>query len=254
MIAVFKMSDSSSIRGGAAAAAFATLLAAASPCAAGDFSVTPIRAELKPGALNETITVTNHANARLRVSVKLMEWTQDEAGNDVYKDSTDLIYFPRQLELEPEGKRLVRIGARTPAGVTERTYRLFIEEEPDPSTADRGAQVTFLFRFGVPVFLPPANPQAAPDVQAPTLAAGKVLLPVRNPGNQHFRLNKVVVSDGGAFSHELPGWYSLAGTQRTYTAPIPPEVCLKARTFTVLAEGEGIRVERTLNVDPAACR
>lgn len=229
-------------------------LALAAPAVAGDFSVTPIRAELKAGALNETITVTNHGDARLRVSVRLMEWTQSETGEDIYKDSTDLIYFPRQLEIEPEGKRLVRVGARTPAGVTERTYRLFIEEEPDPATQQRGAQLSFLFRFGVPVFLPPADPKPAPDIQAPTLAAGKLSLPVRNTGNQHFRLNKVVVSDGAGYSQEVTGWYSLAGTRRTYVATVPPEVCAKARTLQVVAEGEGLQVERTLNVDPAACR
>ncbi|TFZ08510.1 fimbrial biogenesis chaperone [Ramlibacter humi] len=224
------------------------------PCAAGDFSVTPIRAELKAGALNETITVTNHADTKLRASVKLMEWTQDESGGDVYKDSGDLIYFPRQLEIEPQGKRLVRIGAKAPAGVTERTYRLFIEEEPEPGAQQRGANVSFLFRFGVPVFLPPANPKPEPDVAAATLSGGKLSLPVRNRGNQHFRLTKVTFADGAGWSSEATGWYSLAGTQRTYTAAVPPEVCAKARTLTVLAEGEDLRFERSVNVDPAACR
>lgn len=237
-----------------AAPACAALLAVAMPCAAGDFSVTPIRAELKAGALNETITVTNHASAKLRVSVKLMEWTQDAAGTDVYNESTDLIYFPRQLEIEPEGKRLVRIGAKAPAGVTERTYRLFIEEEPEPEAQQKGASVNFLFRFGVPVFLPPANPKPEPDVGDATLAAGKLSLPVRNRGNQYFRLTKVTFGNGAGWSSDITGWYSLAGTQRAYTAAVPPDVCAKSKTLTVLAEGEDLRFERSVNVDPAACR
>src|SRR4051812_43535650 len=77
------------------------------PAVAGEFSVTPIRVDLKAGALNESITVTNHAKDRLRLAVHLMEWSQDAEGKDVYKDSSDLVYFPRQLEIEGEGKRLV---------------------------------------------------------------------------------------------------------------------------------------------------
>src|SRR4051812_10354068 len=94
----------------------------AGPVLAGEFSVTPIRVDLKAGALNESITVTNHAKDKLRLAVHLMEWSQDADGKDVYKDSSDLVYFPRQLEIEGEGKRLVRVGAKTPGGPLEHTY------------------------------------------------------------------------------------------------------------------------------------
>jgi fimbrial chaperone protein len=113
---------------------------------AGEFAVSPIRAELKAGALTETLTVTNYADAPLRVSAKLMEWTQDATGADVYKESGDLVYFPRQLDIPPQGRRLIRVGAKSTGPASERTYRLYIEEEPAPgSTA--GAQVNFYFRF-----------------------------------------------------------------------------------------------------------
>lgn len=230
------------------------LLLAAGLAPAGEFSVTPIRVELKPGAMTETIAITNHAPQKLRVSVKLLEWTQDAAGRDVYKDSSDLVYFPRQLEIEPEGKRLVRVGLKSPAGVAERTYRLFIEEEPEPAADPARSQVSFYFRFGVPVFLAPAVPKPQPEADSPTLGQGKLSVVVRNPGNQHFRLVKVVFSDGAGYSKEVGGWYSLAGSQRTYSAAIPVEVCRQARTLRVTLEGEGFRLERSLDVDPANCQ
>lgn len=223
------------------------------PALAGDFSVTPIKVELGGGTLSETITVTNHAADKLRISVKLMEWTQDAKGEDVYKESSDLVYFPRQLEVEPQGKRLVRVGVKGQAGVVERAYRLFLEEEPDAAAAAARSQVALYFRFGVPVFLPPVAPKPQPEVMEPTLRAGKLALQVRNPGNQHFRLNKVTISDGASYTQELNGWYSLAGTERTYSADIPRDACRKATVLNVLLEGEGIRIERKLNVDPASC-
>lgn len=43
------------------------------------------------------------------------------------RGESDLVYFPRQLELEPDTRKLVRVGAKAPAGTTERAYRMFIE-------------------------------------------------------------------------------------------------------------------------------
>jgi fimbrial chaperone protein len=231
----------------------ALLCGALPPAIGGEFSVTPISVELKPGAMSETLTVANFAKEKLRVNVRLMEWTQDAQGKDVYKDSNDLVYFPRQMEVDPEGKRLVRVGLKSPAGTVERTYRLFIEEQPDPATESNRSQVAFLFRFGVPVFVPPAVPKPQPEVPDPTLKGGKLSVVVRNTGNQHFRVLKVVFGDGAGYQKDVSGWYSLAGTERTYTADIPGDVCRKATAFSVAVEGEGFRLDRKVNVDPASC-
>ena len=246
------MKSSSRHRAVARCLAAAALGSALLPACAGEFSVSPIRVELKAGTLSETITVTNHAKDKLRAGVRLMEWTQDAEGKDVYKDSSDLVYFPRQMEVEGEGKRLVRVGIKTPAGPVERAYRLFIEEQPEAAESAR-PQVAFYFRFGVPVFLPPAVPRPQPEVADPTLQGGKLSIQVRNPGNQHFRLVKIAISDGAGYRQELVGWYSLAGTERTYTADIPREVCRKASAFAVALEGEEFRLDRKVNVDPASC-
>jgi P pilus assembly chaperone PapD len=157
------------------------------------------------------------------------------------------------MELEPDAKRLVRVGAKGPAGAAERAYRLFIEEQPDPAADTSRAQIALYFRFGVPVFLRPAAPRLQPEAAEPTLSGGKISIQVRNPGNQNFRLVKLTFSDGAGYQQDVGGWYSLAGTQRTYTADIPRDVCRKASAFSVALEGEGFRLDRKLDVDPANC-
>jgi fimbrial chaperone protein len=233
--------------------AAAALACTVPPALGGEFSVTPISVELKPGAMSETITVTNHAKDKLRVNIRLMEWTQDAQGKDVYTDNNDLVYFPRQMDVEGEAKRLVRVGLKTPAGTMERTYRLFIEEQPEASTDTTRAQVAFYFRFGVPIFVTPAVPKPQPEVSDPTLQAGKLSIPVKNTGNQHFRLVKIAISDAAGYLQEISGWYSLAGTERIYTATIPPDVCRKAGVLNVSLVGEGFTLDRKVNVDPASC-
>jgi fimbrial chaperone protein len=223
------------------------------PAFSGSFSVSPIRADLKPGVLSETITVTNDSTARLRVLVKLVAWTQDDNGKDIYTDSSDLVYFPRQMDIEPGAKRLVRVGAKTPGQGVERAYRLFIEEVP-AVTPGAPAAVSFYFRFGVPVFLTPAGVSAQPEIQQPRLAGGKLSLAVRNPGTQHFRAARVSFTDKAGWSSDVGGWYSLPGTSRTYQVNVPAEVCRKAKAFSVTVEAEdNNKFERTVDVDPASC-
>lgn len=220
---------------------------------AGEFAVSPIRAELRPNALTETLTVTNYADMPLRVSAKLMEWTQDATGADVYKDSVDLVYFPRQLDIPPQGRRLIRLGAKTTGPATERTYRLFIEEEPVPGSV-AGAQVSFYFRFGVPVFLPPAAGRAEPEVTGIEFAPGKVQVHVRNAGTKHFRLLKAGLASESGYAKETSGWYSLAGSTRTYSFDLPAAECQKAGKLRFTAEGEDVRLDKAFDVEPAACR
>lgn len=221
---------------------------------AAEFSVTPIRAEFKPGVLSETITVANEAATPLRVTVKLMEWTQDAAGQDVYTESADLVYFPRSLDIPPGSRRLVRVGAKTLAGTVERSYRLFIEEVPERTGTEGRAQVAFHFRFGVPIFVTPAVAKPQPEVMEPTLDRGKLSLAVRNGGNLHFRVTRLTVSDDASYSQDIAGWYSLAGSQRTYSALVPPDVCRRAKVLRVTIEGDGSPpLERQLHVDPARC-
>ena len=109
------------------------------------------------------------------------------------------------------------------------------------------------FRFSVPIFLAPATPRTELEVAEPKVEHGKVLLPVRNSGNVHARVLRVVVDNAAGFRREVPGWYSLAGTQRTYAVDLPPDICRKGGTLKVAVEGEGVRADRQLHVDAARC-
>jgi fimbrial chaperone protein len=225
-----------------------------SPALAAEFSVSPIRAEFKPGVISETITVTNDGATPLKAAVKLMEWTQDASGKDVYTESADLVYFPREFEVQGGGRRLIRVGTKAPAGTVERTYRLFVEEVPPNRPSAARAEVAFHFSFAVPIFLTPAVPRVQLEVADPVVTRGKLSAVVRNTGNQHARLIKVRITDDASFSVDLPGWYLLAGSQRSHDTELPREVCRRGRPLKIQVESEGGQsLERAFNVDPAHC-
>jgi fimbrial chaperone protein len=211
--------------------------------------------ELKAGAMTEAISVINHAAEPLRVGVRLMEWSQDEQGNDTYKDTGELVYFPRQMDVGPDSRRIVRVGAKAPAATTERSYRLFIEEQPAATPPGGRAQISLALRFGLPVFLPPAVPRVQIETGDPVLQAGRLSIALKNAGNQHVRVNTLRVASDTGFTQEAQGWYALAGVQRTFALVLPQEACRAAKVLSVslLLDGSATPIDRKLPVDPASC-
>jgi fimbrial chaperone protein len=224
---------------------------------AGDFGVSPIRVELDRGTKSALVTVTNDDTRPLAFQVRAREWTQDAAGADRYADTADLVYFPQQLKVPPKESRVVRIGYKVPAVQAEKTYRLFIEELAEaPREAKTGVAITL--RFGVPVFLRPAAPRAAGELDL-AAAAGEARALVRNTGNVHFRIGSVRFTGVGAagdttFEHAVDGWYLLTGAQRLHRHALPPALCARTRLLRVEAAAEKLtfRAERALG--PEDCR
>ena len=111
--------------------------------------MTPIRLDLGKDAKSSVITVTNEAEEKLNVQMKAMEWSQDADGKDVYTDTSDIIFFPKIMTIEKKEDRIIRVGIKALAVLREKTYRLFVEEIPEPKKA-QGTSVAIAIRFGVP--------------------------------------------------------------------------------------------------------
>lgn len=235
--------------------ACAALALLALPALAGNFGVSPISLELDRNAKSGAITVSNDDAEPLRVQMRLFEWTQDAGGKDAYRESEDLIYFPKLMALDMNQQKLVRVGLRTPAGAQEKTYRLFVEELPGASApgAPPGARVAMKVRFGVPIFLKPAAPEVRGEIQAIEMTKGMLRVSVRNTGNVHFVIGTIAVSGGGAYVKEVAGWYLLPGAVRDHLIPVPPEACRKLGRTDVTARTEHFELKAALDVTASMC-
>ena len=242
-----------------AAALIAALLLAVAPhlAAAAEFSITPIRLEFERGARSAAVTVSNDDARPLRMQLRLMAWSQDADGADVYRDSDELVYFPRMLTVQPGEKRLVRVGLKSPAGAAERTYRLYLDELPD-SAQPKASGLNFTIRFALPIFLPAAL-EAGPSgaIEGLALHGGKLRVAVRNTGNRHFRIATVAARSAQGspqgFAAEAPGWYLLPGASRIHTIEIPAEVCRGLRRLDVTVKADKLSLEGGLDVEPGMC-
>jgi len=223
--------------------------------------VSPARIFLEPGVKSSVITVENEGDEKVNLQGKAMEWDQDAEGKDVYKDTGDLVFFPRMLLLNKGEQKIVRAGMKIPAGAREKTYRLFLEEIPQArkSTGD-ASQVSVAVRFGVPFFVRPMKEEMRGELTGAALAKGVVIATVKNSGNTHFRISTVSLkgtdSQGAeTFASKVDGWYLLADAVRSYSLPIPEGKCTgTAQVEIVVTTDKNITLKRQLNVEKAQCR
>ena len=250
---MFKFACNTRLRTLAAVGAICLLLPI--EAGAGLFSISPIRLDLDRQNKTDSIGVSNEETARkLDMQAKLMEWTQDANGNDIYVDSNDLVFFPRIFSIDKQDQRVVRVGIKVPATTIEKSYRLFIEELPPPPDPDKkGAQVLFVLRFGVPVFVRPEKEQIAGSIEGVEAIPGGVAVIVKNSGNSNFQIQSLAIS-GGGFEKEIVAGYVLAGATKHVGAQFTPEVCKKISKLRIVMKSDRIdTVERTFDWDPNRC-
>lgn len=219
--------------------------------AAGDFSVSPIRVDLTPANKAGSVAIHNDG-AALPVRIKLMRWTQDANGIDQYAPTNDLIYFPRELIVEPGAVRTIRVLAPTAPTEPERAYRLFIEEQQTPEeSTGKSARLAVLIKFGVAVYAyaKPVQPTVAFDFIS--AEAGKASLRLLNPSTTHTFIKEITAADV-TFPDFKPR-YVLGGAGFPLNALLNPAACAKGTVNVSVTTAEGA-LGATLVMPPSACK
>lgn len=222
-----------------------------------EWRVTPIRIDLGKDAKSGVVTVINEGEERLHVQMKAYEWTQDAEGKDQYTETNDIIFFPKIMVFEKKEERILRAGIKMPAITKEKTYRLFIEEIPEPKKAE-GVQVAIAIRFGVPIFVKPLKEEAKGEIEKIEMSKGVLNIIVKNTGNTHFIINSITLKgrtpkEEEKLSRELSGWYLLSGASRLYTTSIPEEVCNDLKNIGIQVKTDKFILEGKLDIDKALC-
>jgi len=219
----------------------APLVPGAGRALAAEVQVNPVVVSLSPAARSAIVAVRNQGQEAVRFELQARAWGQSPAGEMLLDPTADLAVYPPVLSLGPGEERNVRIGAATPFGPVEKTYRVFLQEMPPPEKPEGAARVLVLSRIGLPVFLAPSRPVERAVLVDLAARAGKATFVLRNEGTVHVRPTAVkVVGRGGdgkaAFERELPAWYVLAGGTREYEVEIPAEGCASLREVEVSVE------------------
>jgi fimbrial chaperone protein len=218
------------------------LLLQAESLSASAFRVTPVRVEFSQGNASTLLTVLNESTEELRFQISAFTWTQDRQGAMKLDETKDITFFPALLTLKPNEERKVRVGTKSFATDTEKTYRIFFEELPPlvNKAESSGASVRILTKMGIPIFVAPSKAKPDAAIDAAAVNGGKLTFDVANRGNVHFSVQGVKVvglgADGGRlFERQLEGWYVLPGIPRTYEVEVPRDVCSKLKRVEVEA-------------------
>ncbi|HKW79586.1 MAG TPA: fimbria/pilus periplasmic chaperone [Casimicrobiaceae bacterium] len=183
----------------------------------------PIRVDLSAAVRIAAVTVTSEDDHPLVFKNSPSSWTQDADGNDVYAPSNDLVLTPPLLRVEATEPRTVRIGTLRAPGDVERSYRVFLEEQPAASREGSGTNIAVVIKFGVPIFVAPLSERVAGELTVVERKRGSMVLQVRNTGNVHFNVESVAAN--AVPLKDVSSWYLLAGTTRRYALAVPPEAC-----------------------------
>lgn len=224
---------------------------------AGDWRVVPIRLFLNQKSRSDSVRLINSGTTPLTLQVNAATWSQSAQGEDQYQPTDELIFFPRLLTIPPGEERILRAGFKLPPAERERTYRLFIQEIPEPQPAGNSS-VQIAVRFGLPVFIAPQQPKHAARIDDFSLTAGTVALLISNQGNRHVLPGSVVLTglsaDGNAlYSHSLKPWYILSGNSRSYSQPLSADECRKTASLRLEFTAEDLHLVRDLQPGPGAC-
>jgi fimbrial chaperone protein len=232
------------------AALLAALLAPAIAGAA-DLELSPISIELSDATRTALVTLRNSGGAPLRYQLRAYAWGQQDDGQMQLTPTREIVLFPPLVELAPGETRNVRVGAQVAAGVTERTWRVFIEELPRAEDAAAASRVQVLTRIGVPVFLAPKRRVERGEVAFLAGDAKRLRFAVKNTGTVRLRPNAITLAlvgaDGKRLAEKtLDAWYVLAGGERIYEADVPADVCASAAEAVASVALEGGAIEQRI--------
>ena len=228
---------------------------------AGEFTVKPIRLDVAHSAKSASMSVVNDGAEKLSFQLQAMDWTQDKDGKDQYADSRDLIFAPKLMTIEPGQEGLVRIGFKSPATTTEKTYRLFIEELPGVVKKVEGnsAQINVLLRFGLPIFATPTHAQDGLAIEAVELVNSVLSFIARNSGNRHqmyksIRLEGLNAANKPVFSLDIADRYLLATAAKPYKTTLSAQQCRELTSVVIAIETDKLVQSRKLDVKPGMCQ
>jgi fimbrial chaperone protein len=181
--------------------------------AAGSFSVSPVRVDLRAGQTSGSIEVINNGSTEIQLTVERFAWRAGTSGEQL-EPTADFVASPPLFDLRPGERQVVRILFARPADPQRQlTYRIALQESPARLPATGLATV---LRVTLPVFVTP--PRAVPSLQWRRVdATDGPFLEVENRGDATALLAGIRLEG----TRELAGGsgYVLPGQTRRWRAP-----------------------------------
>lgn len=192
---------------------------------ASDLRVTPVLIEPLPGARTSSLTLVNEEQRPVQVQVRVMRWRQAD-GEDRLEETRDVVVSPPFASVAPGEHymiRIVRTAQTSPKG--EESYRVFVDEVPQPGQAQPGT-VDLILRQSIPAFFSDI-PQRVSIVDWSVEAGDEGLwLTASNRGDRRLRLSDIVIENHDGVVYEQSGLvgYILPGASMRWPVAADPSL------------------------------
>ena len=200
------------------------------------FMVNPVRVDLSAGQKTSVVTISNNGALPVRFLVKAVKWTLKPNGEMTMDDDDTLVVFPPSLRILGGTNRTIRVGTELGPTDTERTWRLVLEQLPEPDAPKIQGQIDVTTRMSLPVFLAPLAPRRQVRIEPFKPKSPDFEISVSNIGNIHVLLGPLIfrgLSDGDQVNVQAKadGWYVLPGGVRTMKLSAEKAWCDGSRKF-----------------------
>jgi fimbrial chaperone protein len=175
----------------------------------------PVFVSMDPGQSATALQVTNTGDTPATIQVRAFRWSQ-HANEDKLDPTPDLVVSPPQFVVQAGQTQTVRILSRDQNQQNERTFRLLLDEIPNP----RANTVTFAMRVSLPVVqVAAAKGAAVLNWSMERQADGQAVLVARNTGDRMVRFVKIEPTQGKrqlTVQMQSPSPYALPGGERRW--------------------------------------
>jgi fimbrial chaperone protein len=207
---------------------------------AASLHVVPVSLRMAPGQMAAAITLENQGDQPLVAQVRVFAWDQT-LGEDLLQPQDQLQVSPPMARLAPHSAQVARVLRFAPGSTQkELTYRLLIDELPDPA-APSDHSIDIRLRYSVPLFVLPNAITGGPALTWHLQRhEGHSYLKVTNAGDLHAQISAVQVQNSRGdtlpIATGLLG-YALAGREREWLLP----------EQSALEDGSAFRVRAVIN-------
>lgn len=204
---------------------------------AASVNVVPVIVNLGPGERSSIVTIKNTGASDLSMQADAFVWAQDEAAEDIYAATDELLVVPRIFTVPAGGSQIVRIGQITPVVTpVETAYRVFFTELVSETDGRSSPGLRIRLRLGIPVFIAPGA-EAVPALDL--VRSGRVddgyEVVIRNAGNVHIKLTGMMArTTVGDLAEEITtdvAVYLLPGVTRRLVIPVARDVSVASISF-----------------------
>ncbi len=215
-------------------------LATVAPSVAASFQANPVNVEIHaPGAAGN-VTLKNEADAPLNAQIRVFRWSVVD-GKEKLEPATEVVASPPMANVPAKSEQIIRLVRVSKAPVaSEETYRIFVDEIPDPA-ARKAGQIGIALRYSIPVFVMPQAASKPQIVWSLQRSGNETYLSATNTGGRRLKVSSLQVKDASGNSVSLGdglNGYVLAGSSMRWVLPAKAQKLALSGPVVISARGD----------------